>query len=107
MAPATWTDLFEVESIKILSEGHRTRFQSFKTMRSGPGNTIMCSQLDGTSYVTYRVVESGLLIGMSNVATAIPKGVGLAVKNRKTTAAGLTEKLRAPRARAKRVASDE
>ncbi len=100
-----WIDHQEYESLKLIKEGHRSRFQGHNTMRSGSGNTIMLSQLEGTPYVCFRIVESGLEVGTGNVASAVPKGTSLSVKTRKTTPKGMTAKVSS--ARAKKVSDGE
>lgn len=95
MTPPTYIDLLEMEELKLLKDGHRMRGMGYGTLRSGPGRTIMLSQIEGTSFVTFRVVESGVLVGTNNVATAIPKASSLALKHQKTSPRGLTKKVRA------------
>ena len=95
LVPPAWVDLLEIEELKLVKDGHRMRGASFGNIRSGPNQTIMLSQLEGTAYVTYRVIESGVLVGTSNVATAIPKHSTMAQKFRKTVfGGGLTKKVR-------------
>lgn len=87
------TDIQEYESLRVKVATHKLRHSYHQNLwQSGPGQTLMLSVRDGTGYLFFRVVESGIEIPMENVASAIPKGVTLASKLRKTTGTRLTEK---------------
>lgn len=91
-----YTDIAEYESLRVMTETHKLRHSNHaKLIQSGPGQTLVLSERG--SYTCFRIVESGLEIPMGNVASAIPKGVTLATKVRKTTGTRLTPKLPAPK----------
>jgi hypothetical protein len=87
----SWTDIAEYESIRVATDVHKLRHSHHhKLIQSGPGQTLMLATRAG--YTCFRIVESGLEIPVHNVASAIPKGVSLAGKLRKTTGTRLPEK---------------
>lgn len=93
---SAYTDIAEYESLRVIGEIHKLRHSSYgKLVNSGPGQTLMLSSREG--YVTYRIVESGLEIPITNVASAIPKAASLANKLQKTTGSRLTKKVPARR----------
>ena len=78
----------------MVAEVHKLRHSHHhKLIQSGPNQTIMLSSRG--PYLAYRIVESGLEIPATNVASAIPKGVSLANKLQKTTGSRLTPKVTA------------
>ncbi len=94
----SWTDLAEYESLRVASPTHKLRHSHhINLIQSGPGQTLMLSTRAG--YVCFRIVESGLEIPVSNVASAIPKTASLASKIQKTTGSRLTPKLSGKRSR--------
>ena len=82
-----WLDHGEYESLRLIHAVHRLRFGAGQgQVQSGPGQTIMLSTLVGAGFTCFRIVENGLQIPIANVAGAVPKGSGLGVVRRKTTA---------------------
>jgi hypothetical protein len=96
---AEYTDIAEYESIRVIVETHKLRHSHHaKLIQSGPQQTLMLS-VRGNLPPVFRILESGLEIPVSNVASAIPKGVSLASKLQKTTGSRLTKKVPAKRAK--------
>lgn len=92
MSAVAYTDIAEYESLRVVGETHKLRHSHHhKLIQSGPGQTLVLSTRSG--YQTFRIKESGLEIPVTNVASAIPKGVSLASKLQKTTGSRLTPKL--------------
>lgn len=86
------SDIREYESIRVATDVHKLRHSHHhKLIQSGPGQTIMLR--DDKGYIHFAIVESGLEIPASNVASAIPKSSTLASKMQKTTGSRLTPKL--------------
>ena len=95
---AEYTDIAEYESLRVSFATHALRHSHHAHLiQSGPGQTIMLGHRGG--YTCFRIVESGLEFPITNVASAIPKGVSLASKLQKTTGSRLTPKVPAKKKR--------